>query len=66
MSAHLAMSAPPVSAVRTAELGATGLQGRRVRKRTDFRSGIRALLAAPAGRHRVTFIPLDKFTLQAD
>ena len=66
MSNHLAVSAPPVSAVRSAELGATGLQGRRVLKRNDFRSEIRALLMHPAGRHRVTFIPLDRFAAQAD
>jgi hypothetical protein len=66
MSTHLALSAPPVSAVRTIQLGATGLQGRRVRRGSDFRSQIRALLLSPAGRHRVTFIPLDRFASEAD
>ena len=66
MSNHLAFSAPPVSAVRTIQLGATGLQGRRVRRRSDFREQIRALLVHPSGRHRVTFIPIDRFASQAD
>jgi hypothetical protein len=66
MSTHLAVVAVPVRAVRPAELGATGLQGRGARPRSDFRSEIRALLTHSAGRHRVTFIPLDKYAVRDD
>ena len=66
VSAHLAISAAPVAAVRPAELGATGLQSRRARQRRDFRAEIRELLPHSAGRHRETFIPLGKYALQAD
>jgi hypothetical protein len=50
-------------AIRPAELAATGLQGRRVRQRGNLRAEIRAMLTPPTARHRVTFIPLDKYTL---
>jgi hypothetical protein len=60
------MVAPPMTAVRTAELGATGLQGRRVRQRRDLRAELRELLPHSAGRHRSTFIPLNKYALRAD
>jgi hypothetical protein len=66
MPAHLELTAPPVPAVRTTNLGATGLQGRRARQRTDFRAELRALLNPSAGRHRVTFVPLDKYSFQVD
>ena len=66
MSAHLAPSAPPVTAVRSAELGATGLQGRRALRRRDFRSELRELLPHATGRHRETFIPLGKFAFLSD
>jgi hypothetical protein len=66
MSAHLELTAPPVPALRPVELGLTGLQGRRARVRSDFRADLRALLTPSSGRHRVTFIPLDTYRLQAD
>jgi hypothetical protein len=66
MAAHLELSATPVPALRTTDLGATGLQRRRARPRTDFRAELRALLSPTAGRHRVTFVPLDKYHLQVD
>jgi hypothetical protein len=66
MSAHLALTAPPVTAVRSSELGATGLQGRRALRRRDFRAELRELLPHAAGRHRETFIPLATFAYQAD
>ncbi len=66
MSAHLALTAPPVTAVRSAELGATGLQGRRALRRRDFRAELRELLPHATGRHRETFIPLGKFAFLSD
>jgi hypothetical protein len=66
MSAHLALSAPPVTAVRSAELGSTGLQGRRALRRKDFRAELRELLPHSTGRHRETFIPLGKFAFLSD
>ena len=66
MPAHLELTAPPMPALRTTELGATGLPGRRARQRTDFRAELKALLSPSGGRHRVTFIPLDKYSLQVD
>jgi hypothetical protein len=66
MPAHLELTAAPMPAVRTTDLGATGLRGRRAFQRTDFRAELRALLNPAGGRHRVTFIPLDKYSFQVD
>ena len=66
MSTHLAETAAPIRALRGAELGATGLQGRRALRRKDFRAELRELLPRTPGRHRETFIPLSTFALQAD
>ena len=66
MSTHLAVSAPPLTAVRPVELGATGLQGRRSRQRRDFRAELRELLPHTTGRHRSTFIPLNSYAVQSD
>ncbi|HEY5230778.1 MAG TPA: hypothetical protein VIJ11_07805 [Galbitalea sp.] len=66
MSTHLAEIAPPVTAVRPLELGATGLPGRRARQRRDLRAELRELLPHAAGRHRVTFIPLSRYSLHVD
>ncbi|HEY1532290.1 MAG TPA: hypothetical protein VGF80_15835 [Galbitalea sp.] len=66
MSTHLFVSAPPLSAARSAELGSTGLQGRRALRRRDFRAELRELLPHSTGRHRETFIPLSTFSLQSD
>jgi hypothetical protein len=66
MSTHLAVDAPPVSAVRPRGRGATGLQGRRARQRRDFRAELRELLPHSAGRHRSTFIPITRYAVQSD
>lgn len=66
MSTHLIESAAPVAALRGAELGATGLQGRRALRRRDVRAELRELLSHTTGRHRETFIPISTFVLQAD
>jgi hypothetical protein len=63
---HLAQTAAPVRAVRGAELGATGLPGRRALRRRDFRAELRELLPHTTGRHRETFIPLGEFAFQSD
>jgi hypothetical protein len=66
MSAHLAETAVPLRALRGAELGATGIQGRRALRRRDFRAELRELWPRTSGRHRETFIPLSTFAFQAD
>jgi hypothetical protein len=66
MSTHLAVGAPPVMAVRAPAPGVTGFQGRRSRRRSDFRSDIKSLLSHSGGRHRLTFIPLDSYSARMD
>jgi hypothetical protein len=66
MSAHLAVIDQPMSALRPVELGLTGIQGRRVNRRTELRMQLREVFYRPGGRHRVTFVPLDKYSLGAD
>lgn len=66
MSTHLAVITPPVGAIRPSELGLTGLQGRRARRRRDFRAELRELFPRTAGRHRQTFIPLERSPFSSD
>jgi hypothetical protein len=66
MSTHVAETAAPVTALRGAELGATGIQGRRALRRRDFRAELRELLPHAVGRHRETFIPLSTFAFHSD
>jgi hypothetical protein len=66
MSTHLAETAAPITALRGAELGATGLSGRRALRRRDFRAELRELLPRTTGRHRETFIPLGAYSFQSD
>jgi hypothetical protein len=66
MNAHLAETAAPVTAIRGAELGATGLQGRRALRRRDLRAQVRELLPHASGRHRETFVPITAFALYSD
>jgi hypothetical protein len=66
MSSHLLASAPPVSAVRPTGLGSTGLPGRRALRHRDFRTELRELLPRVSGRHRETFVPLSRFSVQSD
>lgn len=66
MSAHLAVTDRPITAIRPIELGITGIQGRRANRRSALRLQVRAALLRPGGRHRVTFIPLDTLSSHAD
>jgi hypothetical protein len=68
VSAHLVIGVidAPLRAIRPVELGATGLPAPRVRNRGDHRWDLRALVTHSTTRHRVTFIPLDNYTLIGD
>jgi hypothetical protein len=71
MPSHLFITGAPVSAVRSSDLGATGLRGVialpvRDEHPTSWRAGIRGFFPAVATRHRATFIPLSTFAYQAD
>jgi hypothetical protein len=66
VSSHLAVADKPIGAIRPLELGITGIQGRRANRRSELRMQVRAALLRPVGRHRVTFIPLDTYSLHAD
>jgi hypothetical protein len=59
MSAHSAVLERPTSAIRPEALALTGIQGRRVQRRSDLRAQLRLAFFRPTGRHRTTFIPLD-------
>ena len=71
MPSHLFITGAPLSAVRSSDLGSTGLRGVialpvRDEHPTPWRASLRGLFPSVATRHRATFIPLATFALQAD
>jgi hypothetical protein len=71
MPSHLFITGAPVSAIRSSELGSTGMRGIialpvRDQHQSPWRAGLRGLFAPVATRHRATFIPLSTFAFQAD
>ena len=71
MPSHLFITGAPVSAIRSTDLGSTGLRGVialpvREEPLAPWRAAFRGLFPPVTTRHRATFIPLNTFALHSD